>query len=88
MLILKLERNADKFLTHVHPKHGKQIAQKIQLLRINPKPQDSRQLRGFPYLRADIGEYRIIYDFTENTLRILLIGKRNDDEVYKLLKRH
>ncbi|MEK6745540.1 MAG: type II toxin-antitoxin system RelE/ParE family toxin [Pseudomonadota bacterium] len=87
MLILKLERDADKFLARVHPKHGKQIAQKIQLLRINPKPQDSKQLRGFPYLRTDSGEYRIIYDFTEDTLRILLIGKRNDDEVYKLLKR-
>jgi len=88
MLILKLDRKVNKFLAHVHPKHGKQIAQKLQLLRANPKPQDSKQMHGFPYLRVDSGEYRIIYNFTENTLFVVLIGKRNDDDVYKQLTRH
>ncbi len=87
MLILKLDRSVDRFFARVNPKHGRQIAEKIQLLRNNPKPQDSKQLYGYNYLRADSGEYRIIYNFTEDTLYIALIGKRNDDEVYKQLKR-
>jgi len=50
-------------------------------------PPDSEHLTGFPYRRASIGEYRIIYRVEEETLRIPLIHKRNDDEVYKRLKR-
>jgi mRNA interferase RelE/StbE len=89
MLILKLDHRVDKFLARVHPKHGRQIAQKLQLLQSNPKPQDSKQLHSYSYIyfRADSGEYRIIYRFTEEVLYIALIGKRNDDEVYKKLDR-
>jgi hypothetical protein len=36
---------------------------------------------------ADIGEYRIIYRFDEGTFSIPAIGKRNDGEVYRLLRR-
>jgi len=35
---------------------------------------------------VDAGEYRIVYRATE-TVELLLVGKRNDDEVYKQLKR-
>ena len=89
MRIIKLAHRADKFLTRVHPKHGKQIAQKMQLLQENPRPQDSKQLHGYSYIyfRTDSGEYRIIYRFTEEILYIALIGKRNGDEVYKQLDR-
>jgi mRNA interferase RelE/StbE len=44
-------------------------------------------MRGYHYWRVDIGEYRIIYEVEGNTLCIILIGKRNDDEVYKKLRR-
>ncbi len=54
----------------------------------NPKPYDSTSLKGYPDLRRkDIGEYRIIYKIKDDIVYILLIGKRNDDEVYKQLKR-
>ena len=33
-----------------------------------------------------IGEYIIIYRFNETTIYVILVGKRNDSEVYKLLK--
>jgi len=69
------------------PKHRRQIAEKIVSLRHEPLPPDSEQLKGLDYRRADIGEYRVIYRVEGNTLRIPLIGKRNDDEVYKKLKR-
>jgi len=53
----------------------------------NPLPNDSQEMKGYPFLRNDIGEYRIIYDVREGTLRIVLVGKRNDDEIYKKLGR-
>ena len=53
----------------------------------NPEPQDSKPLAGFEYRRADVGEYRIVYRFDGDFLFVALIGKRNDSEVYKRLKR-
>ena len=52
---------------------------------VNPKPHDSKELKGQPYRRTDIGEYRIIYRVVENVLKIALVGKLNDSAVYKKL---
>lgn len=38
-------------------------------------------------LRVDIGEYRIVYEVERDTVRVLVIGKRNDDEGYRILGR-
>jgi len=32
-----------------------------------------------------VGEYRIIFDVCDGVLRVVAIGKRNDDEVYRRL---
>jgi len=53
----------------------------------DPEPPDSSQLIGYPYRRADIGEYRIIYRVEEDCLKVALVGKRNDDEIYRQLSR-
>lgn len=88
MLKIEISKRAGKFLTKVPAKHGRQLATKIQELRNNSEPYDSQALKGnSPYRRADMGEYRIVYFVQEGTLRVDLIGKRNDDEIYKQLKR-
>lgn len=87
MFKINLSRQAAKRLKKLPDKHAKQVATKITELISNPYPQDSLKLKGYPYHRADIGEYRIVYYVEEQTLEILLIEKRNDDEVYKQLKR-
>jgi mRNA interferase RelE/StbE len=40
------------------------------------------------YKKVDSGEYRIVYRVSdeEKTIYVILIEKRNDDEVYKILK--
>ncbi len=87
MLKLDVERRAEKFVRKLLPKHRRQISGKIIELCSDPVPPDSEQITGFPYRRVDIGEYRIIYRIEHKTLWIPLIGKRNDDDVYKRLKR-
>jgi mRNA interferase RelE/StbE len=47
---------------------------------------DSEKLTGYDYRRKDIGEYRIVYRFENDEIKVAITGKRNDDEVYKLLK--
>ncbi len=53
----------------------------------NPEPQDSKTLIGYDYRTADIGEYRIVYRFDRDFVYVALIGKRNDSDIYKRLKR-
>lgn len=78
------------FLKGLQPKIAAQIAKKTLSLNIDPLPSDSKQLKGYSgYYRVDCGEYRIIYRFKpkEDLVEIILVGKRNDDDVYKKLDR-
>jgi mRNA interferase RelE/StbE len=78
------------FLKGLQPKIAAQIAKKVLALNVEPLPNDSRQLIGYPgYYRVDSGEYRIVYNFNpdEDLVEVILVGKRNDDEVYKKLER-
>ena len=87
MLKLLPTKDAGKFLEALPAKQFRQIWLKVLALLRDPFPNDSSRLHGHPYHRADIGEYRIIYDVQDDTLRLILIGKRNGDEVYAQLKR-
>ncbi|MDO8954083.1 MAG: type II toxin-antitoxin system RelE/ParE family toxin [Gammaproteobacteria bacterium] len=88
MFKINLSRQAQKSLQNLPAKQAKQIAQKLMDMRENPRPNDSKKLVGSAFVRADSGEYRIIYDINikAQTLEILIIGKRNDDEVYRKLR--
>ena len=89
MLEFDPSKAAEKFLKKLPPKHRRQVAGKISKLTENPAPPDAGPLRGYEnyYYRADIGEYRIVYRWSSTTLHVPLIGKRNDDEVYRKFKR-
>ena len=78
------------FLKGLQLKIAAQIAKKTLSLNVDPLPTDSKQLKGYPdFYRVDSGEYRIVYRFKpkEDLVEVILIGKRNDDEVYKKLDR-
>ena len=87
MYLLELTNQAKDFLSKLDTKQFRQVVKKIFALMEDPKPGDAKPLHGHPYWRADIGEYRIVYRVEESTLRIALVNKRNDDEIYKKLKR-
>jgi mRNA interferase RelE/StbE len=78
------------FLKGLQPKIAAQVSKKVLSLNVDPLPSDSRALVGYSgYYRVNIGEYRIVYCFMpeQDLVEIILVGKRNDDEVYKKLKR-
>jgi mRNA interferase RelE/StbE len=83
VLKLDLTHEAKRFLDNLPPKQFRQVVNKVISLMENPLPQDSCSLSGAPYRRVDIGEYRIIYRVEAECLKVALIGKRNDEEVYR-----
>jgi mRNA interferase RelE/StbE len=84
---LDLTRDAWKFLRGLEPKQYKQVVHKLLSLMDDPTPYDSQALRGSDKRRADVGEYRIVYSLDAECVYVAVVGKRNDDEVYRDLKR-
>ena len=77
----------ENILSDLQTKQFKQVMMKILGLIQNPYPNDSIKLKGYEhYNRVDSGEFRVIYTIERDDLKIELVGKRNDDEVYKKLK--
>jgi len=89
MMKIILSKNSEAFLNQLPAKHLYQILIRMEDLAKNPPPLNQVALKGNlrNYSRISSGEYRIIFTIEANTLKIVLIGKRNDGEIYKILKR-
>ncbi|MFT3741249.1 MAG: type II toxin-antitoxin system RelE/ParE family toxin [Gammaproteobacteria bacterium] len=90
MIKIDLKLKVKKFINSLPPKHQRQIKNSILSLLDNPHPQDAKKLLGYEnYTRADVGEYRIIYRYEkkEQLNMVVLAGRRNDDDIYRLAKR-
>ena len=88
MLTVEFSDVAEKFARRLPPKQKSQVGRRINALSVDPFAFDTRELHGLkPFRRADVGEYRIIYRVSEAVLYVALVGKRNDDEVYRKLRR-
>ncbi len=88
-LRLDLTRRARKFLDQLPPKQFRQVVGKIFNLMADPDRHDVQPLKDSPYRRADIGEYRIVFtvDAETNTLKVPLVGNRNDGAIYDEVRR-
>ena len=86
MLNINITKQVLKFIRSLPAKQYRQVFNKVLALMEDPEPADSSPLVGYPYTRADLGEYRIVYRVEADCLKVALIGKRNDDEVYLQLK--
>ena len=83
-----LEKRVIKFIKNLPNKHQSQVKKYILSLQEIPLPHDSQSLKNYaPYRRGDCGEYRVVYriDEPEKTVYVLLVGKRNGGEVYKIM---
>ena len=87
MLVLNLDNRARRFINKLPAKQFGQIDRKITELQEVPFPQDTKRIKGMDWYRVDAGEYRIIFNARGGVLNVPLIGKRNDGDVYKRLKR-
>jgi mRNA interferase RelE/StbE len=85
---LTLSRQAMEFGERLPAKQQRQIAERLERLKQTPLDPPSEQLQAFaPYRRLKAGEFRIIYTVETEVVFVRLIGKRNDDEIYKALAR-
>lgn len=89
-LAIDLKPKAKKFIESLPLKHQRQVKDSILSLQKNPLPHDAKKLIGYEnYIRVDVGEYRVIYRYEkeEDLITIVLVGRRNDDAIYRIAKR-
>ncbi len=86
---LSITKQALKAIAGLDAKQYKQVGSTIFGLFNNTEPHDSKALKGAEHSerRVDVGEYRIIYTASNDVIEILVIGKRNDNDVYKTWER-
>ena len=88
MLRVRLHKQAGEFLEKIPANHAKQIAGRINAFRADQTTVPSEDLKGFaPFRRLTSGEYRVVFFIEDETLHIPIIGKRNDDDIYKQVSR-
>ncbi|MEW6201766.1 MAG: type II toxin-antitoxin system RelE/ParE family toxin [bacterium] len=82
-----ISNSAEKELKSLDHKIADRIGSRLLILEDNPKPPNSKHLKGTTFYRLRIGDYRVIYNI-DNEMRIiniLSIGHRK--EIYRQLKR-
>jgi len=84
---LALTKDAQRFLDRLDAKQYRQVVRRILALTSDATPPDSIKMEGSRHCRVDQGEYRIVYSFEDDTVYIVVVGKRNDDEVYAKARR-
>lgn len=87
MHTLLVEEGVIKALEKLPSKAFRQVMLKILSLQVTPLPHDCKRVG--PGYRVDSGEYRVMYfiDAKEPLIRVVLVGKRNDDDVYRQFTR-
>lgn len=76
-----------KDLDALQPKQYRQVVAAILDLLTDSSPHYAKRLVSSPYSRLSLGEYRVVYRADEECVHVVLFGKRNDDEVYRILAR-
>lgn len=84
---IDISKKAQKSLSLLPEKHSKQVAKKLLLLKDNAAAGKSLKGEARDYMSLASGEYRIIYFLDVDTVKVVLIEKRNDERVYKQLSR-
>lgn len=83
-----LSHKAEKFLFDLQPKQFKQVAARVLDLGRDPRPADMRHMQGHPgYFRITVGEFRVIYRTNDEIVHVVVVGSRNDDDVYRQFDR-
>jgi mRNA interferase RelE/StbE len=72
-----------KQLKKLDKKQAERIIDKIYLLKFDPYPPASKQLKGRDDRSMRVGDYRILYDVYQDKLVVLILTVGHRREVYK-----
>ena len=70
------EKEALRELDKLEPLISRRMIKKIKQLSENPSSCDIKKLKASDYYRLRVGDYRVIFIFNKNIIKILKVGHR------------
>ncbi len=83
MYQINLRRQAHKELESISTNFARLIAQHIDSLEENPRPPDSKKLKGDVGYSLRVGTYRVLYDIDDKTKTVTIYRIKNRREAYR-----
>ena len=83
MYKIELRRTAYKDLKDIPTEYVRLIAKHIDLLEQNPRPTDSKKLKGNAGYSLRIGTYRVLYDVDDKARMVTIYRIKHRREVYR-----
>ena len=74
---------AQRSLRKLDPQIAKRIQGAISLLSDDPRPPNSRKLRGRDAFRVRVGDYRIIYTVEDDVLLVVVVTLGHRRDIYE-----
>ncbi len=80
------KKSVEKDLKKIPKQYILKILEKIEGLKINPRPDGSEKLTGQDRYRIRQGTYRIVYSVQDNELTVWVVRVGHRKEIYKKTK--
>ncbi len=85
MYSLYIRKSAQKSLAKIAETERNGIIYRIKLLEENPRPANSKKLKGRDAYRIRVGNYRVIYEIEDDKLIVLVIAIGHRSSVYRTM---
>ena len=84
MFEVKFDKKAENFLSKCESELFDRIIKKLEILKQNPVPYDSKRVLGYelPTFRIRIGKYRVLYRVNYETKLAIVINIDKRERVY------
>ena len=83
MYQLDLRRQAYKDLESIPANYSRLIAKHIDSLENNPRPIDSKKLKGDAGYSLRVGTYRVLYDIDDKSKTVIIYRIKHRREAYR-----
>ncbi|MCL4530847.1 MAG: type II toxin-antitoxin system RelE/ParE family toxin [Chloroflexi bacterium] len=83
MYQIELRRQAYKDLESIPADYKRLISEHIDSLEENPRPTDSKKLKGDAGYSLRVGTYRILYDIDEKAKTVIIYRIKHRREAYR-----
>ncbi len=83
MYQIELRRQAYKDLESISADYARLIAQHIDSLEENPRPNDSKKLKGDAGFSLRVGTYRVLYDIDDKAKIVTIYRIKHRREAYR-----
>lgn len=57
---------------------SRRIFKAVEIMQTDPFQRDIKKLKGSTYFRLRVGDYRIIFEMTQDTITVIKIGHRQN----------